>query len=69
MVKQHSWAGLLCSAVHFNAGISSGQLSLSPCLRAFYFRAQKSAAVAAVAAAICRSAAMQPVPRVLASGR
>lgn len=28
--------GSLCSALYFNAGISSGQLSLSPCLRAFF---------------------------------
>lgn len=45
-------------------GISSGQSSVSPSTLAglFSIRAHKGAAVAAVAAAICRSAAMQPVP-------
>ena len=64
-------AGLLCYDVYFNAGISSDQHSA--CLRAifffffffFFFPAHEEIRCGGcrAAAAICRSAAVQPVPQ------
>ena len=64
-VKQRRRAGLLCSDVYFNAGISSGQHSLHACGLFFFFfpSAEIRCGGCRAAAAICRSAAVQPVPQ------
>lgn len=64
-VKQRWRAGLLRSDVYFNAGISSGQHSLHACGLFFFLfpSAEIRCGGCRAAAAICRSAAVQPVPQ------